>query len=175
MHKKLRSKMENKEKELMEVREQIIDAMGKVCKIWGLNEVTGRLYGVLFLSDRPLTLDEMASQLGMSKPSMSLHVRHLEKVGMVNNVWMKGSRKNYYAAETNMEKIIHGFMEREKIALDVMLSTIENSKVNFNKLKEEPDPESLCSGSSGLGWMTYKTRTTCGTKNGARTMVPALT
>ena len=32
-------------------------------------------------------------------------------------------------------------MEREKIALDVMLSTIENSKVNFNKLKEEPDPE----------------------------------
>lgn len=129
--------MENKEKELARIREQMISAMGRAFEIRGLNGVTGRLYGLLFLSEEPMTLDDMAQQLGMSKPSMSIHVRNLEKSGMVHKVWKRGGRKNYYVAETDMEKIIQEIIEREKAALNMLISTANDCKINLKKLKKE--------------------------------------
>jgi hypothetical protein len=45
---------DNENKKLEEARNIIIDALGRVYALYGLPDVIGRIYGVLFLADRPL-------------------------------------------------------------------------------------------------------------------------
>jgi hypothetical protein len=45
---------DNENKKLEEARNIIIDALGRVYALYGLPDVIGRIYGVLFLADRRL-------------------------------------------------------------------------------------------------------------------------
>ena len=65
-----------------------------------------QLYAILFLSDNPLCLDDMAERLKISKGNASVNIRELEKLGVVRKVWVKGSRRDFYEAELDLEKLI---------------------------------------------------------------------
>ncbi|TME15072.1 MAG: HTH domain-containing protein, partial [Chloroflexi bacterium] len=41
----------------------------------------GRIHGLLLLSDEPISLDEIAAKLGVSKTGASVVTRDLERVG----------------------------------------------------------------------------------------------
>lgn len=88
------------------VHREIALALGNVGHLWGLNEVVGRIYGVLFFADEPLSLDEIAKRMGMSMATVSLNLPVLEGLRTVRRVWRRGDRKRYYSAETDISKII---------------------------------------------------------------------
>lgn len=90
---------------LEKAQHKFIESIGKLCDSFGLNKLVAQLYGLLYLSGRPLSLDEMAKMLGVSKGSVSLNIRELEKWGAVKNIWVKGSRKDYYEAELDIKKV----------------------------------------------------------------------
>ena len=72
----------------------------------GLSKPACQLYALLFIKGAPLSLDAMADALGISKGSVSVNIRALERWGAVKKVWRKGSRKDYYRAEEDIEKIV---------------------------------------------------------------------
>ena len=72
----------------------------------GLSKPACQLYALLFIRGAPLSLDAMAEALGISKGSVSVNIRALERWGAVKKVWRKGSRKDYYRAEEDIEKIV---------------------------------------------------------------------
>ncbi|MCZ7674334.1 MAG: hypothetical protein M5U34_47980 [Chloroflexi bacterium] len=65
-----------------------------MARFFGFAEVMGRLYGTLLLSPEELSLDDLASQLEISKGSVSMNMRALERWGMAKEVWVRGERKN---------------------------------------------------------------------------------
>jgi DNA-binding transcriptional regulator GbsR (MarR family) len=73
---------------LVAVNESTIAGLGRLVRFFGFSEVMGRLYGVLLLSPEPLSLDDLADRLQISKGSVSMNMRDLERWGMANEVLM---------------------------------------------------------------------------------------
>jgi DNA-binding transcriptional regulator GbsR (MarR family) len=108
-----------------EIREGLMEAMGRITSFWGFSRIMGQLYGLLYLSSKPLTLDDMSESLSISKGNVSINIRALERWNMVKTVWVKGDRKDYYEAETDFWKIVKGVLrEREKKEFDLALDSV---------------------------------------------------
>ena len=93
-------------KPLEDVRDKFINYICSTCDDFGLNRFVAQLYGILYLCDKPISLDELTERSGSSKGNVSINIRELEKWGAVRKIWKKGSRKDYYEAELDIKKII---------------------------------------------------------------------
>jgi len=110
---------------LAKARDNFIEGSGYLASTVGLNRVIGQLYAMLFLSSEPLCLDDMAERLKISKGNASVNIRELEKLGVVRKVWVKGSRKDFYEAELDLEKLIkNGIIIAAKRRMDMILETV---------------------------------------------------
>jgi len=83
---------------LKKARERVIDSIGKNMDLYGITLSIGHLYGHMYFSNGPVTLDELSKKMEMSKTSMSTGVRTLVDLKMIDKVWGKGSRKDFYEA-----------------------------------------------------------------------------
>jgi DNA-binding transcriptional regulator GbsR (MarR family) len=108
-----------------QIRDRFVDSMGRISKFWGFNRIMGQLYGLLYLNAEPMSLDQLAEGLMVSKGNVSVNIRALERWGMVEKVWVKADRKDYYKAETRfMDIAIKILQEREKKEFDGALRTV---------------------------------------------------
>lgn len=94
------------DKNLIQSRDNIIESAGRTTQGFGFGRIIGQLYALLFFSPEPLSLDDMAGELKVSKGSVSTNIRELEKWGAVKQIWIKGSRKDYYLVEVDFMRII---------------------------------------------------------------------
>ncbi len=126
-----------------ELQHGTMETMGRITSFWGFSKIMGQLYGLLYLSPAPLTLDQMAEDIAVSKGNVSINIRALERWNMVRQVWVKGDRKDYYEAETDFWKIMRGVMkEREKKEFDQALGSIGGLRKKGEELhKKEKKPE----------------------------------
>lgn len=107
------------------IKDRFIEGMGRISKFWGFSRLMGQLYGLLYLNSEPMTLDQLAEGLMVSKGSVSINIRSLERWGMVEKVWVKADRKDYYRAETKFMDIVTKILrEREKMEFDSALKTV---------------------------------------------------
>ena len=79
-----------------DIRNDVIDTIGEKAEKFGFSRIAGQLEGLLYLSQQPLSLDDMASRLEVSKASISTNIRLLERWKVVKRVYNKGTRKNFY-------------------------------------------------------------------------------
>lgn len=100
---------------IAEIRSNFIESAGRIAGslIGMLNRLCGQIYALLFLSPKPLSLDDIVTELGVSKGSVSVNIRLLEDFKLAKKVWVKGSRRDYYEAVATLpDKIIRGFFEK---------------------------------------------------------------
>ena len=83
-------------KTIEDVRNDFIDTIGETAERYGLTRIAGLLKGFLYVSRKPLSLDDMAQQLEVSKGSVSTNISWLERWKVVRRVFNRGDRKNYY-------------------------------------------------------------------------------
>lgn len=76
---------------------QFVERLGLLIESEGHSRVGGQLLGILLLSDSPLSLDELALRLAVSKASVSINARHLEQKGVAIRVSFPGDRRDHYA------------------------------------------------------------------------------
>lgn len=88
--------VENTEQSIEDIKNDFIDSVAEIMSRFGYTRISGQLDGLLFLSQKPLSLDDMASILEVSKSSVSTNIRTLEQVKIVRRVWNRKDRKNYY-------------------------------------------------------------------------------
>ncbi len=127
---------------LENVNDSTVAGLGRLARFFGFSDVMGRLYGTLLLSPDALSLDELASSLDISKGSVSMNMRALERWGMAKEVWMRGERKKYYKAESDLWQVIRNVLssreQREvQVALDVLGDSIEKLKSAEGELTPE--------------------------------------
>lgn len=105
--------------QLQTTRRTFVEAGGHTTQSFGLGRIIGQVYALLYLSPRPLCLDEVVDELGVSKASVSTTIRQLQAWSAVRRVWVKGDRKDYYEAETDFRAVLrNGLLEtiRKKLA-----------------------------------------------------------
>lgn len=115
------------------VRDSMIQGLGQLTDFFGFSPVMGHLYGALLMSPTPLSLDELEEIVAKSKASVSMNMQALERWGMVHEVWVKGDRRKYYQAETDLWKVVTSILEsRERKEVGLALSVLED---NANRLE----------------------------------------
>jgi len=103
-----------------DARISIADDIGRVYVRYGLALSIGRVFGLLLASDEPLTLDEIARTLGISKSGASVAARDLERVGVVHRLGTPGSKRVLYEATESMESTFAGTFARVQDSLHAM-------------------------------------------------------
>src|SRR5699024_4647380 len=112
--------------------------------LYGITPSVGRLYGVLYFSDEPMTLDDMREALGMSKTSMSTGVRALADMKMVDPAYQKGVRKDLYRSEEDWYKSFTAlFGNRWKKQTESNIEETEETIEKMESLLEEAEEEQL--------------------------------
>jgi len=99
---------------LNETRQGFIDNLSRISQFWGYPRAMGALYGALYLSPTPLSLDDLIPIVGVTKGAVSTNVRALEQLGMVHRHVRSGDRKDYYHADTDFWKITKTILERRQ-------------------------------------------------------------
>ena len=109
-------------------REHFIQRLSRISQFWGFPKAMGAIYGAVYLSPKPLTLDDLVALVSVSKGAVSTNIRNLERLKMVHKVVAVGDRKDYYEAETDFWKIVKGVLrEREKHEFDRALRAVGES------------------------------------------------
>jgi DNA-binding transcriptional regulator GbsR (MarR family) len=93
------------ERTVEDIRNDFIDTAGEMTERYGLTRVAGQLKGLLLLSSGPLSLDDMAERLEVSKASVSTNIRLLERWKAVRRLFNRGDRKNYYELRGDLWEI----------------------------------------------------------------------
>lgn len=77
---------------------RFIDDIAVLLVPWGMSSVTARIYGYLLLSANAVTLDQIAEDLQVSKSSVSVSARALERASLARRSGERGSKRIYYEA-----------------------------------------------------------------------------
>lgn len=115
---------------LTKAQDIFLDKINQICKKLGLNNVMAQLYAILYLSNEALSLDDMVERLKISKGSASVNIRALENYGAVIRVWIRGTRKDYYEADTDIMRVI---MDRVNLIGKIRLSEIDTMVKSCNQ------------------------------------------
>jgi DNA-binding transcriptional regulator GbsR (MarR family) len=123
---------------LFAVQDSTVAGLGRLAGFFGFSEVMGRLYGFLLLSPEPLSLDALSEGLRISKGSVSMNMRSLERWGMAKEVWVRGERKKYYMAESDMWTVIRNVLSgREMREVQLALRVLGESVVKLQEVESD--------------------------------------
>jgi hypothetical protein len=87
--------------QLNEAELQFIQDVASVFAPIGMPASIGRLYGYLLLKQSPMSLDQIALDLSMSKGSAWNGTRHLERYGFARRLGEPGGKRAFYAPSEN--------------------------------------------------------------------------
>jgi DNA-binding transcriptional regulator GbsR (MarR family) len=93
---------------------------------WGVNRSVSQIHALLYLSERPLTAEDIADALGMARSNVSNSIKELQGWGLIRRVPVLGDRRDHFEADADVwsiaSKIVAGRKERE---LDPALAALK--------------------------------------------------
>jgi len=109
-------------------RKEMVEAAGRLFQLLNLPRSTGQIYGLLYLSACPLSLDDISEKLAMSKGSASTGTRHLASWRAIRQVWVPGDRRDHFEAVGDLAQILRAsyqeFVQPRIAASERLLATI---------------------------------------------------
>ena len=105
----------------------------------GLPKSIGEIYGLLYISQHPLSLDDLVARLQISKGSASQGLKMLRTLGAIREGAGPDSRRSYYEADIKLKKLVGGFI-REQLRPH-LTSGDERLKKLGERIQEEEDAE----------------------------------
>lgn len=95
-----------------ELERQARNIVAEVCQLYGLPSSLGAAWGVLFANPHPMSLTEIATAIGVAKSTASTTLKRLEYLRMVRRHSRPGDRSDYFEVRTDVEQILHEWLER---------------------------------------------------------------
>lgn len=127
---------------LHESEEALIEALGRQSAFWGLGRVAGEMYAALYFSPGPLSLEELAARLGVTKGNISVAIRQLEHLNMVRRSQRRGDRRVFFEPETDFLKIARSVLSlRHKPEFEESFALVDKSARLAAAAPESPDRE----------------------------------
>jgi HTH-type transcriptional regulator, glycine betaine synthesis regulator len=98
---------------LSELEIEAIDMFINFLRIIGLQKSIGEIYGLLFVSTKPIAMDDIMNRLDISLGAASQGLKLLRSLGAVRTVYSPGARRDYFAADLELSKFATVFIKEE--------------------------------------------------------------
>ncbi|MER6172009.1 HTH domain-containing protein [Streptosporangium sp. NPDC001681] len=95
-------------------RSAFITSVGDLLASWNLPHATGRVYGLLLMTEEPISLDAIAAELDLSKGAVSTAVRQLNSWGLAKVIPQPGSRRLLVEATGGIESLLEASHARAR-------------------------------------------------------------
>jgi DNA-binding transcriptional regulator GbsR (MarR family) len=127
---------------LRAVNDSMLDGLGQLASYFGYNKVMGKMWGALLLSPAPMSLDDLMAHLDISKASVSMNMRTLENMGIAREVWVRGDRRKYYEAESDLWRVLTNVLGSRELrdvnqALDTLEGSIEHLRTTMGEMSAD--------------------------------------
>ncbi len=109
-----------------------VDGTGAAAATSGiLTQQQGRIFALLYLSDEPLSLEQIAAELEQSKSNVSLNIRGLVEWHLVRRKPVAGSRKDHYEVAKDFFRAMQEIFERRfRWTVRQVLATLAETKAD---------------------------------------------
>ena len=106
--------------------ERFVLKWGDMGSQWGLNRSVSQIHALLYLSDQPLTADDIAGQLSIARSNVSNSLKELLAWKLIRRVPVRGDRRDRYEAEADIWEIVTRIaIGRKAREIDPVLGTLQ--------------------------------------------------
>jgi DNA-binding transcriptional regulator GbsR (MarR family) len=120
---------------------RVADAVGSLMELWGFRRQLGRIWTVLFLSEKPLAAPALCDRLQISTGLLSMSLTELRRWGVVKSVAIPGDRKEHFEAETDIWSLVRRVLaERERRVVESALAVVEEALAEVKAAQGDADP-----------------------------------
>jgi DNA-binding transcriptional regulator GbsR (MarR family) len=100
---------------------------------WGINRTMGQIHALLYVSPRPLSMDEVMERLKISRGNASMNLRALEDWGVIQRVHFTGDRREYFRSVTDVwELFVTLIRERKRREFDPTVRSLRQLAAEVN-------------------------------------------
>ena len=115
----------------------VSNVVGRLIEFWGFKRNMGRVWAVLYLSPDPLSAEDLRQLLKLSSGAVSMTLSELSRWGVVRKVWVQGERRDFYAAEVQLWRMISRvFNEREKGEITMAIDAFEEALAMLDTIRD---------------------------------------
>jgi DNA-binding transcriptional regulator GbsR (MarR family) len=82
--------------------ERFVLHWGEMGGQWGVNRSVSQVHALLYVSERPLTAEEIAATLGIARSNVSNSLKELLGWELIRRVPIRGDRREHFEAETDV-------------------------------------------------------------------------
>lgn len=86
--------------------ERFVLKWGDMGSQWGLNRSVSQIHALLYLSDEPLTAEDISEQLSIARSNVSNSIKELLAWNLIRRVPVRGDRRDRYEAEADIWEIV---------------------------------------------------------------------
>jgi DNA-binding transcriptional regulator GbsR (MarR family) len=98
---------------LQPVEVEVIHLFVQFSRALGQPRSVAEIYGLLFVSHRPQTMDDLIERLNLSKGSASQGLKYLQDLGAVRTVYVAGDRRTHYEAVAELRNLAGRFLRKQ--------------------------------------------------------------
>ncbi len=91
--------------EYQEAKEKFISTWGSLGSLWGINKAMAQIQALLFISTKPLSMEDIMEDLKISRGNTSMNLRQLMDWGIVSKTLVAGERKEFFTTEKDVQEL----------------------------------------------------------------------
>ena len=88
-----------------EARIKFVSTWGSLGSLWGINKAMAQIQALLFISTKPLSMEDIMADLKISRGNTSMNLRQLMDWGIVTKEIIPGERKEYFTTEKDVQEL----------------------------------------------------------------------
>ena len=126
--------MTEQKSSLTPIQQKFILHWGEMGAKWGINRTVAQIHALLYLSDRPLNAEEIATTLGVARSNVSNSLRELQGWGIVKTTHMLGDRRDHFETMKDVWEMFRIIVdERKKREADPVLHMLREAVAEAKK------------------------------------------
>lgn len=88
-----------------EAKIKFVSTWGSLGSLWGINKAMAQIQALLFISTKPLSMEDIMEELKISRGNTSMNLRQLMDWGIVTKEIIPGERKEYFTTEKDVQEL----------------------------------------------------------------------
>ncbi len=130
-------------KTLNESKSLFIRRWGALATYWGISRTMAEIHALCYISTEPVCTDDVMSLLEVSRGNASMNLRSLVDWGLIERVHLRGDRKEYFTAETDVWQMFGTIVQqRRRREIEPILETIDRCRAMAKRELTGADAES---------------------------------
>ena len=119
---------------LTPIQQKFILHWGEMGAKWGINRTVAQIHALLYLSDKPLNAEEIATTLGVARSNVSNSLRELQGWGIVKITHILGDRRDHFESMKDVWEMFRVIVdERKKREADPVLNMLRDAVAEAKK------------------------------------------